>query len=247
MKENIEPVAAELPDPKRRFRAALVFPALLIPFAASFFYFVLFPGTAFGNAFYSGVKVFLLLWPVIAVRFLLREPIKNPYAKRQHLKSVLPGALFGLVTVGVLVFLLKATPLSSLISENGPRIADRIGDLGVADHFLIFALFISFAHAALEEFFWRWFAFGQLRLLLPRVWMAHLLAGLGFASHHVVILSQFFPMGWAFFLGVCVAIGGIVWSVIYDRYGSLRGAWTSHMIVDLGLMWVGWEVLSAAN
>lgn len=247
MKENSASTPADLHDPKRRLRAALVFPALVIPFAASFFYFVLFPGTAFGNAFYSGIKVFLLLWPVIAVRFLLREPIKNPYPRRQHLKSVLPGALFGLVTVGVMVFLLKATALSSLIDENGPRIAQRIGDLGVADHFLIFALFISFAHAALEEFYWRWFAFGQLRVLLPRVWMAHLLAALGFASHHVVIMSQFFPMGWALFLGVCVAIGGAVWSILYNRYGSLLGAWTSHMIVDLGLMWVGWEVLSAAN
>jgi len=54
-------------------------------------------------------------------------------------------------------------------------------------------------------------------------------------------------MGWALFLGVCVAIGGAVWSILYNRYGSLLGAWTSHMIVDLGLMWVGWEVLSAAN
>lgn len=238
------PISAA-PDPKHRLRAALVYPALVIPLAASFFYFVLFPGTAFGNSFYSGVKVFLLLWPLIAVGFLLKEPLKNPYLEKQHLKSVVPGTIFGLLVVGLLMFLLKATPLSFLTVDHGPNISQRIADLGVAEHFLFFALFISFAHAALEEFFWRWFAFGQLRLLLPRVWMAHLVAAIGFASHHVVILSQFFPIGWAFFLGFCVATGGAVWSILYHRYGSLLGAWTSHMIVDLGLMWVGWEVLMA--
>lgn len=230
---------------KRRLRAWLVYPALVVPLAASFFYFVLFPGTAFGNAFYSGVKVFLLLWPIVAVALVLREPVKNPYPARHHAESILPGVLFGLLTVGVLVFLLKGTPLAFLTADHGPNIAQRIADLGVADYFLYFALFISFAHAALEEFFWRWFAFGQLRLLLPKVWMAHLLAALGFASHHVVILSQFFPIGWAFFLWACVAIGGAVWSILYHRYGSLLGVWISHMIVDLGLMWVGWGVLAS--
>ena len=242
VKEN---TAFPVADPKRRLRSWLVFPALVVPLAASFFYFVLFPGTAFGNSFYTGVKFFLLLWPIVVVGFLLREKIANPYSERQHRKSILPGTLFGLLTVGVLVFLLKATPLAALIADNGSNIAQRISDLGVADHFLYFAIFISFAHAALEEFYWRWFAFGQLRILLPKVWMAHLLAALGFASHHVVILSQFFPIGWAFFLGACVALGGAVWSLLYHKYGSLLGAWTSHMIVDLGLMWVGWEVLVA--
>ena len=40
--------------------------ALVLPLMASFFYFVLFPGTAFGNAFYTAIKIFLLTWPVIA-------------------------------------------------------------------------------------------------------------------------------------------------------------------------------------
>ncbi|MEX2579016.1 MAG: CPBP family intramembrane glutamic endopeptidase [Verrucomicrobiales bacterium] len=234
-------------DLRPGLRWSVVVPALILPLTASFFYFVFFPGTPLGNGLYTGSKVFLLLWPLVAVGFILREPIANPYPVKRHLKSVAPGVLFALVIVGGLMLLIKATPLSVLIDENGPRIAERIEDLGVGDYFLLFALFISFAHAALEEFYWRWFVFGQLRRLLPGIGSAHFLAAVGFAAHHVVVLSQFFPLGWALGLGVCVGIGGAFWSIVYHRYGSLLGAWTSHMIIDLGLMWVGWEVLVAVG
>jgi len=224
-------------------RRAVLFPALVIPFFASFFYFVLFPGTAFGNAFYKGIKVFLLLWPLFSVVVILRTKMIDRSREKRHLASLLPGIAFGILVVGLLFLLIEATPLGLLVDENAERIAGRIRDLGVADHFLWFALYISSAHAALEEFYWRWFVFGQAQRVM-KLPLAYLVAALGFAAHHVVILSQFFPLGWAFVLGTCVAIGGAVWSWLSYRYNSLFGAWVSHMIIDFGLMWVGWEVLS---
>lgn len=220
----------------------MLLPALVIPLFASVFYFVLFPGTAFGNSFYSGVKVFLLLWPFFAVLVVLREKLVDRSREKRHLASILPGVIFGLVVVALLIFLLKASPLGSIVDDNAGRIAGRIRDLGVEENFLLFALFLSFLHSALEEFYWRWFVFGQASRLMT-VRKAHFLAAVGFASHHVVILSQFFPLGWAFVLGGCVAIGGFAWSWLMYRYNSLLGPWISHLIVDLGLMWVGWEVL----
>jgi membrane protease YdiL (CAAX protease family) len=230
----------------RRRRWLVLLPALLIPFAASIFYFVLFPGTAFGNGFYKGVKIFLLVWPIIATLVILRVKMIDRSCEKRHLASMPLSIGFGLLVVGLLFFLLKATPLGLILDENRARIAGRIQDLGVADHFLWFALFISFFHAALEEFYWRWFVFGQSRKLmsLPR---AYLVASAGFASHHIVVLSQFFPFVWALLLGVCVGIGGAVWCWLTYRYNSLYGAWVSHMIIDLGLMWVGWEVLQGAQ
>lgn len=223
-------------------RWLLLAPAMCLPLAASFFYFVLFPGTAFGNSFYTGIKVFLLIWPFLATLVFLREPLIDRHAEKRHRPSFWVGTWFGLLVVGLLFWLVKGSPLSYLLDENAGRIGQRIHDLGVAEHFLLFALFISFAHAALEEFFWRWFVFGNLRKLISVPW-ACFWAAVGFAAHHIVILSQFFPLGWAFVLGACVGIGGAVWSWIYQRYGSLLGAWVSHIIVDLGLMWVGWEAL----
>lgn len=233
-------------DPVLRRRRWLAFlPALVVPFVASFFYFVLFPGTAFGNGFYKGVKIFLLVWPVVATLVILREKMIDRSREKRHFAGVLPGVGFGLLIVALLFFLLEATPLAQVLDGNRDRIAGRIRDLGVAGHFLWFALFISFLHSALEEFYWRWFVFGQAQKVMSLP-LAYFVAAAGFASHHIVVLSQFFPFGWALALGACVGIGGTVWCWLFYRYNSIFGAWVSHMIIDLGLMWVGWEVLKSA-
>lgn len=215
---------------------------MCLPFIASFFYFVVFPGTTFGNSFYTAIKIFLLVWPLVAVGWILREPLINRSRNVRNRPGFIWGGLFGLATVGALFGLIELTPLGAIVTENGGRIAQRVRDLGVAEHYLWFALFVSFLHAALEEFYWRWFVYGQWRKLVSGGW-AHLLAAIGFTAHHVVILSQFFPLGWAFALGACVGVGGAVWSLLYARTGSLWGAWFSHMIIDLGLMYVGWVAL----
>ncbi|MEQ1839546.1 MAG: CPBP family intramembrane glutamic endopeptidase [Verrucomicrobiales bacterium] len=223
-------------------RWALLLPALVVPFILSFFYFVFYPGTVFGNSFYTIHKVFLIAWPLLAVLLILREPMVDRSRPKRHLASLLPGVVFAGLTVGLLFALIHFTPLGKVLAANETNIAGRIADLGMAEHFVAFALFLSFIHAAMEEFYWRWFAFGQAKQLMP-VGLAHLAAAVGVASHHVVILSQFFPLGWALVFGACVALGGAFWSWQANRYNSLIGPWFSHMIIDLGLMWVGWEVL----
>ncbi|MDF1850453.1 MAG: CPBP family intramembrane metalloprotease [Verrucomicrobiales bacterium] len=227
-------------------RWAVLLPALVVPLAASFFYFVVYPGTAFGNAFYVVAKLNLLLWPILATLWILREPMVDKSLPRRHKASLIQGTLFGIAVTALLVFLVKATPLGAVVGDNVVRISERIVGLGVADYYLQFALFISFFHAALEEFYWRWFVFGNARRLMP-AWGAITLAAVGFSSHHIVVLSQFFPLGWAVFLGACVGVGGAVWSFIYHRTNSMWGPWVSHMIIDLAIMWVGWEVLQAAG
>lgn len=232
-------------SPTRRLRWILLVPALLVPFILSFFYFVYFPGTAFGNAFYGIHKVFLIAWPLLGVLVFLREPMIDRTRPKRHLASLLPGAAFGLVVTFAMFLLLESPILGDLFAANQERIVRRIHDLGVADRFLQFALFISFMHSAMEEFYWRWFAFGQAKRILPKG-AAHLVAATGFSLHHIVVLSQFFPLGWALALGACVGIGGAFWSWQADRYNSLLGPWFSHLLVDLGLMWVGWQALQGS-
>lgn len=236
------PLSPPSPPSRLTLRWALLLPALVVPFILSFFYFVLYPGTAFGNSFYTIHKIFLIAWPLVAVPLILREPMVDRTRPKRHLASLLPGLVFAVLAVGLLFGLIRFTPLGNVLTTNETKIAGRIADLGMAEHFVAFALFLSFIHAAMEEFYWRWFAFGQAKQLMP-VGLAHLVAAAGFASHHVVILSQFFPLGWALVFGACVALGGAFWSWQANRYNSLIGPWFSHMIIDLGLMWVGWEVL----
>jgi membrane protease YdiL (CAAX protease family) len=33
------------------------------------------------------------------------------------------------------------------------------------------------------------------------------------------------------------------WAWLYDRTGSLLGPWMSHLIIDAGIFWVGYELI----
>ncbi|MBI3823301.1 MAG: CPBP family intramembrane metalloprotease [Planctomycetes bacterium] len=44
-------------------------------------------------------------------------------------------------------------------------------------------------------------------------------------------------------LSVCVAIGGGVWCVIYERSESLWAPWLSHALIDAAIMGVGYWML----
>ncbi len=227
-------------------RWLVVGPALVLPLAASFFYFVLFPGTRFGNGFYTAIKIFLLAWPPLATLVILRESLRRePPGVIGRRRSLLIGTGFGLAVVGLMLALKEFSPMGALMEQNGARIREKVDGLGMLDHFAIAAFAISIVHAALEEFYWRWFVYGNLRHLIPRPW-AHGIAATGFMAHHIVITSQFFPLGFAIFLGLCVGIGGAVWSWLYQRHRSLWGPWFSHMLVDFGIFWIGYRLLFAS-
>ncbi len=140
---------ANSPDSKKRTRIAVFSIALVVPSLASLFYAVLFPGTAFGNSFYSGVKIFLVAWPLASVFLFLKEKGTHLPGKRNHKASIMPGAAFGIAIVGLLFFLIKMTPLGAVVEDNSANIVVFVEKLGVKQHFIWFALFISFAHAAL--------------------------------------------------------------------------------------------------
>ncbi|HOK76740.1 MAG TPA: CPBP family glutamic-type intramembrane protease, partial [Verrucomicrobiota bacterium] len=84
--------------------------------------------------------------------------------------------------------------------------------------------------------------YGRLRVLVPGK-AAHLVAGAAFALHHIVVTSVYFGLGWGMVFGISTMIGGIVWSLLYARQGTLAGAWLSHALVDTSLMWCGYRLL----
>lgn len=214
---------------------------MILPCLASLVYFV---GAAGGAAqvVYALTKLFTLVWPLIAVTIVLGETFpKVSWRDNRHLQALIPGTLFGCAVVALMWGLL-ATPLGSEIEASRPAIAEKAESLGITQRYWAFALFLSVFHSAIEEYYWRWFVFGQLRHLLPPA-PAHLAAGASFAAHHLVIASQYFPLPLALFLGSLVGVGGICWSSLYQRQGTLSGAWVSHVIIDLGIMAIGAKVL----
>jgi membrane protease YdiL (CAAX protease family) len=157
------------------------------------------------------------------------------------------GALFSLVVVGSgwLLFdrVLRDGPL---FADAAPMIRAKIAGFGISSiaAYAALGVFYSAVHSLLEEYYWRWFTFGQLRRLLP-LWPAVLISALGFMGHHVVVLYQFFPdkLWLALLLSAGVGIGGVFWAWLYDRTGSLYGPWLSHMLIDAGIFWIGYDLV----
>ncbi len=229
-------------DISRSLQWKTVVPAMCLPFIASLFYFVLFSEHAFSRVIYGGTKVFTLVWPIIVFLLIYRTGLPRiRLCDPPHRKAVPLGLLTGLGIVG-LMFGLMQTPLGQVVGEGGVNIGKKTRELGVLEHFWIFASFISIFHSLLEEYYWRWFVYGRLRELLSR-WPTHLLAGVTFAAHHIVITTQFFPFGWGLFFGCMVGVGGVIFSLLYERQNSLVGAWIAHMCVDFGIMAIGCRVI----
>jgi len=213
-----------------------------LPFVAALFYFVLFSEHPVARVLYGLTKLFTLIWPVLAFRFILHgrwRPVR--WRDPAHVRSIPLGAAVG-VGVGLLAFGLMQTPLGEVVRASGGSIRAKAVELGILDHYWTFALFLALMHSLLEEYYWRWFVFGQLRRVIP-VAGAHALAATSFAAHHVVIATQFFPVAWGVVLGAMVGVGGFLFSWLYARQGTLIGAWTAHALIDLALLWIGYGLV----
>jgi len=221
---------------------ASVIPAATLPLIASVFYFVLFAENPFARYVYAITKLFTIVWPLITIHFILRTGWPRiAWDTKHELKAVPMGAAFG-VAVVALMFVALQTSIGDMVDRNAGRIGGIVKNFGIHETYWLFAAFISFIHSFIEEYYWRWFLYGRLAKVVPNAF-AHMLAGAAFAAHHVVVASVYFGLGWGFALGACVAIGGIVWSLLYEKQGTLTGAWVSHMIVDAGLMAIGHRLI----
>ncbi len=155
-----------------------------------------------------------------------------------------------LVAAGMFVLYavwLRGTPLMEVA---GRQIIGKLREFGLATPagYVLFGGFISVVHSLFEEYYFRWFIFGGLKRYL-RLSGAVALSALAFMAHHIVVLAVYFP-GAAEFLTVvlpfslCVAVGGAVWAWLYDRAQSLYAPWLSHLIVDVAIMVVGYDLMA---
>ena len=217
-------------------------PAMVLPFAASLFYFALFSDHPAARVLYAATKVFTVVWPWVALRFILREPFPGPVAGVRRWARALPlGALVGALVVASFA-LAMGTGLGGVVAGAAGAIGTKARQLGVLDHYWAFALFLSLANSLVEEYYWRWFLYGRLRLVLPR-WPSHFVAAVAFAAHHAVVTTQFLPLGWGLAAAAAVALGGLIMSLLYERQGTVAGAWVCHLLADLGIMGIGYRLL----
>ena len=131
---------------------------------------------------------------------------------------------------------------SGMLDQPIDVMRQKVADLGIdsVGKYLALGIFYSLAHSFLEEYYWRWFVFGQLREWIDVKW-AVVFSSLGFMAHHVILLAVYFgwssPMTWLF--SAAVACGGGAWAWLYHRTGTLYAPWLSHLIVDAAIFSLG--------
>ena len=230
---------------RQRLWIALL-PALLVPGIGALVYFHITGEGPIAQGFYGLSKLFTLVWPLIAWRWLLWRGFGGwQWRSAHHWRSIPLGAATGIGIVAI-AWGLMATPLGEIVRAAGPRMREKTAALGVLEHYWLFACFLSIIHSLIEEYYWRWFVYGRTAELLPG-YRAHLIAAIGFTLHHVIVLSTFFGLGWGLFFSFFVGVGGAIWSLLYQRQRSLIGIWISHMIVDFGVLAIGHTIIMSAT
>ena len=161
--------------------------------------------------------------------------------------GLLSGIAFGAGALIAMWALYQYVLLPSGLMETARApVRDKIEGFGVdtPTAYLAMAIFYSLIHSLLEEYYWRWFVFAELRRFTG-LWLAIFVSSVGFMTHHVVFLGTFFgwtsPLGWL--LASAVAVGGAVWAWMYHRWGSLYPIWFGHLLVDAGIFLVGYDLV----
>ena len=233
----------------RRDALALAF-AMLFPAAMAWVYFVALagedgrPNPALQAAFAAG-KVVQFAFPVVYVWLFERQRLRPG---RPGARGLAVGAGFGLlIAAGTLALYAGWLRYSPLTAEAPAKIHQKLQELGcdTPARFAALALFIAVVHSFGEEYYWRWFVFGRLRRYLPLA-AAVALSSLAFMAHHVIVLGVYLPgQFWALALPLsfAVAVGGAIWAVLYELTRSLVAVWISHMLIDLAIMAVGYQMV----
>jgi membrane protease YdiL (CAAX protease family) len=224
--------------------AAVIF-ALVLPTVVTLAYFVLAEGFSAETqqTVYGVAKTVQFLFPIAYVLLIQRE---RPRLLPLTTNGIGTGLIFGLVISAAMLALfhwgLKDAPF---FDDAEVEMRDKITemDLGTPTTFIGLGVFYSLIHSLLEEYYWRWFVFGQLASL-TRLLPAVVVSALGFMAHHVLVIGTYFgfysPATWIFSL--CVAVGGAFWAWLYHRSGSLLGPWISHLLVDAAIFIAGYEI-----
>ena len=231
--------------------------ALALPTVVTWIYFVVLAQAPSGTQQFAALagKLLQFALPVAAWVYLRRQgldvlertlpPSSDPRSRR--MLPILAGCSFGAL-VALLMWVVFRWGLEPLPSFAAPRsaIRDKVLGMGIQSQlaFLGLGVFYSFCHAALEEYYWRWFVFRGARYLWGR-WPGVVVSAVGFMAHHVIVIGCYFGWsnGWTYFLSVAVAVGGAVWAWLYDRTQSFWAIWGSHLIVDAAIFSIGYQIV----
>ncbi|MBI2558718.1 CPBP family intramembrane metalloprotease [Candidatus Woesearchaeota archaeon] len=214
---------------------------MAVPFASSFFYFLIFNETKSIQVLYALTKLFIIVWPIFAAYCIIKSGIPLSKLLSIKKKSFFAGIAYGL-TIAALITGLMQTAFGEIVLQYSNKITHKTEIFGFAGYYWVFAIFLSMIHSFMEEFYWRWFVFGNLAKIMGLV-QAQLSSSAAFSLHHFIISIYFFGAWLGSIFGAIVFLGGIVWCRLFRKDGSLISVWVSHLLIDIGIMSVGHKII----
>ena len=221
--------------------------ALGFPSAFTWVYFVAFAGDhpVAQHVAYTAGKVIQFLVPVGWVVLIER--------RRLRLSAPTTSGLALGLTMGVLVAAVVVATYFGWLAPSGilipvaHEVKEKLAafQIDTPAKMIAMGVFYTLLHSLLEEYYWRWFAFGQLRRLvsLPA---AIAVSSIAFMGHHAIVLRDYLhylPWPWAVFASASVAIGGAMWAWLYDRSGSIYAPWISHLLIDAAIFVIAFNMV----
>ena len=214
---------------------ALFVPAFSIGVIMSLF---VAPGTI-GNNIFTAMKVWAVIFPLAWTIKHNPQALRLPRFTRQKVRA---GLGWGILMFGAII---------SAYFLIGQQIIDfrviraKAIEVGITSPSLYLAgcLYWSFINSLIEECTWRGFVVSQCKVLVPEA-IAVILAALFFTTHHSIALYGY-THSWAIvFLGsLGVFIAGVIWAWCYSYYHSVVPGYISHILADLAIAFVGYQLL----
>ncbi|MHC4984899.1 MAG: CPBP family intramembrane glutamic endopeptidase [Planctomycetota bacterium] len=210
-------------------------------------------------AFQTFVAVYLEWWPVVSYPALKGLMIVGPVAawlwcrrgRREVPERVgwrKPNWLLG---VGV------GAALSGIIlggyyaifrpMVEADHLVEKVESLFGIKYYWAMAVVISLWNALFEEYYWRGFLVSELGERLGRRWATVLAAGGLFGLHHIFALTWLGDPPLVALAVLATMVAGATWAYLRASGRSIIDCYVSHLLADLAIMWVGWDILQRAG
>ncbi len=151
-------------------------------------------------------------------------------------KGIVPALLLGVSVYALILggyFLLKDvfdfSSITGALTKN----------TGVTrDNFVFVSLYISFVNSLLEEFFFRGFAFLNLRRIAGRK-VAYIFSATVFAVYHIAMMVGWFGIGLFLLVMAGLFAGGLIFNYLNEKSSTIYPSWFVHMFANFAINTVG--------
>ena len=218
--------------------------ALGFPSAFTWVYFVAFAGDhpVAQHVAYTTGKVIQFLFPVAWVAIIERRRLRlYPPTTSGLALGLFSGVVVALIMIAA-YFCWLAPTLHSIGTAHEVKEKLTAFQIDTPAKMIAMGVFYAIFHSLLEEYYWRWFVFGEVRRLVP-LSAAIAISSVAFMGHHVIVLRLYLPLPWAVLASAFVAIGGAMWAWLYHRSGSIYAPWLSHLLIDAAIFVIAFNMV----